>query len=423
LYQGPATAVWLGRIVGSEAPVAIKRATDPADPATAARLAAEAGGAGRVDHPNLLRPLRLVDDPPGVAIVYPFVAGGSLRTLLDQRGALSAGEVVALLEPVVAALAARGRPHGDLKPDNVLLHLDGTPVVADAAPTAGATPAYLAPELDPGTDPTVGGDVYALGVLAYEALSGRRPHRGEFAEVRALAAAGAHRRLTTWPGIDRPVAEAVEAALSIDPSRRPATPGRFVAALAAPVDPASVRRARPVRAEAPTFARPGDATVDFGPGPPPPATHAPPRRRAPVVAAAVGALVVVGAAVWGPVRPSTGCPAHDVADPGDDVVAVDLDGHGCDDPARWDGEVLTPLDPSSPAPPRRVGGPGTQVRFGDWDGDGATTVAAYEPALGVIRYLDRLDEPDVERREPAPRGGRVVVVAGEAGDRLVVRRR
>lgn len=421
VYQGAATAVWLGRWVGADEPVAIKVAADPTDPAVADRLRAEAEGAGALDHPGLLAPLAVVEDPPGVAVVYPFLAGGSLRDLLEHRGALTAGELAAVLAPLAEALVARGVPHGDLKPANVLLRSDGSPVVADPAPPGGATPAYLAPEIEPGSAPTTAGDVYSLGVVAYEAISGRRPHRGEPAEVRALAAAGAHRLLTTWPGVARPVAELIEAALAPDPVDRPSDASVLAAGLVALVEPDELRLPRPAARSAVDDGA-DDRTLDFGPGPPEPTTDRGARGRGPMVLAGAAAIAIAGVALWGPVQQGSGCGPVEV-DRGAGFVAVDLDADGCDEPVRWDGEVLAPLDRSAGGRALRIGGPGVEVRFGDWDGDGATTVAAYEPAVGVVRYLDRLDRPDLERRVPAPRSGRAEVVRDPAGDHVEVRRR
>lgn len=455
LYQGSEVEVWCGRLEGDEGPVAVKRARDPDDPATGRRLRLEASQAGRVDHPGLLVPLGVVDDPPGVAIVYPYLPGGSVRDLLDRRGALTAGEIVALLEPVADALRARsdgGRAagHGDLKPANLLLRADGSPVVADAGSTGWATPAYLDPAASAGGEPSPRRDVFALGVIAYEALTGRRPHRGEPAEVVALAAAGAHRDLGSWPGVPGGVAAVVESALAPDPACRPPTPMAFVAALRAEVDPAAIVLPGPAPTVRPLAVRRGEETIEFGPRPPAPdgAPMVRPVDRRWVGAAVASGALVVGASILGPTASpgsppggppgrvrgaaSDPCPPPGVTEAtvgaegtagAEGTVAVDLDGDGCDEPASWDGEVLAALPEDGVAGPTRrlrIGGGRLQVRFGDWDGDGATTVAAYDPVAGIIRFLDRLDGPSDERTVRARRDGRSRVVRGEAGDRLTV---
>lgn len=200
-----------------------------------------------MDHPGLLPVLSWCDEgpgpDPGVVAVLPYVAGGTLRRLLDERGTLAPGEVAAVLAPVAAALDhlhRHGVVHGDLKPENVLLWPDGRPVLADVAgdPALG-TPGYLAPEVLSGIRSSHG-DVFSLGVVAYESLTARRPHRGDPVEALAAAAGGAHRPLASWPTIPASVAEVVERALAPDPRHRPPTAGCFARDLLAALDPAEV---------------------------------------------------------------------------------------------------------------------------------------------------------------------------------------
>lgn len=263
--RGGSSEVWQARAVGSDGPdVAVLRLVSGCtDGAVAARWA-EAALLAELDHPNLLPLLAVVDDPPGSALVVPLLLGGTVRDLLDRRGALPAGEVVALLGPVAGAvevLHRHGVVHGDLKPENLLLTAEGVPVVGDlgsarrigdAASPVSATPAYLDPHAvasgpgglgrvrGPRASASASADVYALGVIAYEALTGRLPHRGDPNEALALAAAGAHRALASWPGVPAAVAAAVERAIDPDPSRRPTGAVAFVAELRAAVPSAEV---------------------------------------------------------------------------------------------------------------------------------------------------------------------------------------
>lgn len=249
--RGRTGEVWLAwDRVGIDRPVALKRLGPEAAGDAVEALRSEAATLAGLDHPHVLGAIDVVADPPGVALVLPYLRGGSMRELLDERATLSVGEVVGLLGPVADAVASvhrAGLVHGDLKPDNILLSADGEPVVADfgVARITGCrgpgerlvgTPAYLDPSLSDGRAPEASSDVYALGVMAYEALCGRLPHRGEGVELHALAAAGVHRHLATWPGVSEATAAVVERAIDPEPEHRPPGPVALIEALAATLD-------------------------------------------------------------------------------------------------------------------------------------------------------------------------------------------
>ncbi|MBL8719737.1 MAG: serine/threonine protein kinase [Myxococcales bacterium] len=170
------------------------------------RFSREARAAMAVDHPNVIRIHEIRTSDPVPFIVMEFLDGESLAERLG-RGALSLGELARVLLPVVSAVGsihAAGIVHRDLKPDNIFLvrRPNGTTEVrvldfgiARLTATEGAaaqsglltntgamigTPYYMAPEqFYNEKDLDHRADVWALGVIAYECLSGRRPIEGE----------------------------------------------------------------------------------------------------------------------------------------------------------------------------------------------------------------------------------------------------
>jgi hypothetical protein len=150
----------------------------------------EARHAAALVHPHIVTVFdQGVDDLP--YIVMELVDGPSLRQVLHEHGRLSPPQALAVLLPVCAALArahAAGVVHRDIKPENVLLAPDGSPKVADfGIAYTGATTSrtatgtligsihYLAPELIQGCEATPATDQYAVGVLAFELLTARKP--------------------------------------------------------------------------------------------------------------------------------------------------------------------------------------------------------------------------------------------------------
>ncbi len=170
----------------------------PGGPVPAAALLAEARAAAAVSHPNVCV-IHTVEASLGAPmIVMEYVAGRPV-TQLAGAGPLAPGQAAALGRQValgMAAAHARGVVHGDLKPANILVTPAGTVKVVDfgmarrrPAPAAGeatalwdpgpdggisGTPAYMAPEQARGQPPTPASDIYALGVILYELVTGRR---------------------------------------------------------------------------------------------------------------------------------------------------------------------------------------------------------------------------------------------------------
>ena len=166
------------------------------------RFLSEIRVTANLQHPNLL-PLFDSGESAGLLFyVMPYVEGESLRQRLDREKQLSIDETIRIATAVAGALDyahRHGVIHRDLKPENILLH-DGQPLVADfgialAVSNAGGTritqtglslgtPHYMSPEQATG-DRSIDGrtDIYSLGSVTYEMLSGEPPHNGSTAQA------------------------------------------------------------------------------------------------------------------------------------------------------------------------------------------------------------------------------------------------
>ncbi|HEX5830742.1 MAG TPA: serine/threonine-protein kinase, partial [Gemmatimonadaceae bacterium] len=270
---GGMSRVFLARERHPDRPVVVKvLPPDVADDAAARRFHHEIAVTARLQHPHVL-PVLAAGDVDGLAyFVTPFLEGESLRHRLVGRGRLPIPEAVRVLHELGDALAyahRHGVVHRDVKPENVLVH-DGHAVLADFGSAlltgsgasvdrtlcvAMGTPGYMAPEQaagDPALDARA--DVYSLGVLAYELLTGAPP----FARPTPRAVLVAHLRETAIPveriRADTPAALArlVGRALAKDPAHRPRSAVEFQAALSV-VRPTAAQRAATAPASTATF--------------------------------------------------------------------------------------------------------------------------------------------------------------------------
>ncbi len=200
LGQGGMAAVYLARKRVSGRLVAIKairgRYLDDHD--AVLRFAREARTVAGLDHPNIVHTeaIEQIDDR-AVAIIMEHVPGGTVRDRLREYGALGAEDAEAILRDVANALAyahRRGLVHRDVKPENIFLDVArGRAVLSDfgiarsidgdgAITLLGAalgTPQYMSPEQIDGEKVDGRSDIYSLGVLGWEMLTGRRPWAGE----------------------------------------------------------------------------------------------------------------------------------------------------------------------------------------------------------------------------------------------------
>ncbi len=253
--RGGMGAVFRARDVRLERDVALKvvRADLVLAPEARTRFRREAQIVARLQHPAVVTVFDYGTLPDGAAfLVMEYVRGEDLRGLLKREGQLDPLRVVELIAGIsagVEAAHAAGVLHRDLKPENVLLPANGTgPKVLDfgvakmidapgelgTTQTRGSTivgtPAYMAPEQLRGEQVDGRADVFSLGVMTYEALTGRLPYgAGSFVDIGVKQAAGPS--AVSSKHLAPALAAAVLQALSLDRDARPSSPAAFAEAL------------------------------------------------------------------------------------------------------------------------------------------------------------------------------------------------
>lgn len=230
-------SVWVGEDTLLARRVAVKTLHPElsVDDALRTRFRNEAVSAASVAHPGIVATYDTGDDDGVAFIVMELVDGPNLRTLLDQRGNLAPVDAMRIARGVAVALDQahrNGIVHRDVKPANVLVPSEGPVKVTDfgiaKADTMGdltrtgtivGTARYLAPEQVSGgkTDPR--SDIYAVGLLMHEMLTGSLPFHGDSEMATALA------RLSAPPdplpdGVPRALASIVAKCLAVDPDAR-----------------------------------------------------------------------------------------------------------------------------------------------------------------------------------------------------------
>lgn len=202
------------------------------------RFAAEARNIRDLDHPGIVR-LYGYGECDGLAyLAMELVDGQPLSDLLRRRGTLTESETLDLVQQCAEALDVAHRAgvvHRDIKPGNLLLDGDGRVRIIDFGISVGygqqsitapgmvmGTAQYLPPEQAMGNTATALGDIYALGVVAYEALAGRRPFTG--GNQVDIAVAHVTEQAPDLPGeVSDGVAHLIWDMISKDPATRPAT--------------------------------------------------------------------------------------------------------------------------------------------------------------------------------------------------------
>ena len=163
----------------------------------------ELEAASRVRHPGVVRVLAIGAEPDGATyVIQELVAGGHLRNVMPRDATADPYQVVAQLSRIAQALHAlheAGVVHRDLKPENILIRDDGSPVLVDfgiahvagrqetSIPQMTGTLPYMSPEQAAGARISGQADIYALGVIAYEWLTGVWPLRPRGASLEEIA--------------------------------------------------------------------------------------------------------------------------------------------------------------------------------------------------------------------------------------------
>jgi serine/threonine-protein kinase len=201
------------------------------------RLGREAKAAARLSHPHVVGVLDQGNDGQTAYLVMEFIKGHTLRDVITSKGALPPRLALALIDPVLEGLGAAhaaGMIHRDIKPENVLMADDGRIKVGDfglaravsTSTSTGAligTVAYLSPELVLGKQADARSDIYSVGIMLYEMLTGKQPFDGEVpiqvAYQHVNGRVGPPSALV--PGLASEVDELVQWCTDNDPENRP----------------------------------------------------------------------------------------------------------------------------------------------------------------------------------------------------------
>lgn len=224
-------------VIGRTVAIKILKEEYFGDPGFRERFRAEARHAALVNHEGIANVFDYGEEEGNAYLVMEMVPGEALSTILEREKVLPAERVLSIVQQTATALHQAhqaGLVHRDVKPGNLLITPDGTVKitdfgiarVADQVPLTATgqvmgTVQYLAPEQASGKPASPATDIYSLGIVAYEALSGRRPFRGE-SQV-SIAMAHIKEAPPELPGtIPEPVRKLVMACIAKKPEGRPA---------------------------------------------------------------------------------------------------------------------------------------------------------------------------------------------------------
>ncbi len=187
---------------GEEVAVKVLRTNYQTDPIAVARFQREARAMADLDHPHIVRITDIGEEEGQQYLAMEYVAGLDLKRYIKEHHPLSNEEAVRIMGQILLAMRlahTRGIVHRDLKPQNILLTPDGTAKVTDfgiavafAETSLTQTNSmlgsvhYLSPEQARGSKATVQSDIYAMGIIFYEMLTGHIPYDGDSAVTIAL---------------------------------------------------------------------------------------------------------------------------------------------------------------------------------------------------------------------------------------------
>jgi len=246
LASGGMATIYAGLDTRLDRPVAVKIMHPHLanDEAFVSRFIKEAKATAALSHPNIVS----IQDQgwneggaPAVFIVMELVEGSTLRDFLNEQGALSIAQLFQFLNPVASALSAAHRIgiiHRDIKPENILIAKDGRVKVADFGLAAGSiigqtltaessvvlgSVSYLSPEQVQRGIADARSDIYALGIVMFEMLAGKKPYDGE--TPIQIAYKHVNERIPNLRTINEDIPEAIAdivfAATSPNPDQRP----------------------------------------------------------------------------------------------------------------------------------------------------------------------------------------------------------
>ena len=251
LGEGGMAIVYLGHdlLLGRDVAIKSPRPQFSADPGFRARFEREARAAAALSHPNIIDVYDVGEDDGTPFIVMELVRGQSLKEIIAADSPFHPDDVAELLEQIGGALDyahARGYVHRDIKPGNILVDQHGRARLVDFGIAKGladgdltetgaslGTVGYLSPEQAAGLMATPASDVYSVGVVAFEMLTGELP----FAAETPIGVAMRHvndpapRPSHVVPGLPPQVDPIILRALAKDPTRRWGSAGAFARAL------------------------------------------------------------------------------------------------------------------------------------------------------------------------------------------------